>query len=153
VPAGGEGDDRVARHQLMFPESGTSVLRDILGTLDGPHQGAEAARHDPYHPLRGIAEGGRNLRGVEHPDATARPRAHVEPAPTPLEGENQDGDGALHGREDPPDRLHRTAILGVDRVEDLPDAALIQIPRGLQDRLGEQIVGHRQLFRQDPPRI
>ncbi len=37
-------------------------------------------------------------------------------------------------------------ILGVDGAEDFPDAAPIQVPRGLQDRLGEKIVSHCQIF-------
>jgi hypothetical protein len=116
VSAGGERDDCIARHQLSFPESGASISGDVLGALDGPHQGAGATRHDPHHPLRGIAVGGRDLRSVEYPDAATRPGADVEPAPATLEREDEDVDGALHLRENPAHRLHGAAILGVDGV-------------------------------------
>ncbi|MNY48484.1 hypothetical protein D3C86_1838230 [compost metagenome] len=66
---------QAARRQVL-----AARLAVVLGPLDGVAQGVIAARDDPLDQLGIGREGGRALRGIEHPEAPAGARAHVEEA-------------------------------------------------------------------------
>ena len=101
APARGERDHRVAGQELALGELAARRARVVLGALDGAAQCGVPARDDPAHAVARVAEGRRDLGGVEDADAPARPRADVEPAPAALQAEHEDRDRLARSRAAP----------------------------------------------------
>ena len=64
------------------------------------------------------------------------------PAAAALEHEHQHLHGVLDLPEHPPHGPKRRVVLGVDRLQDLTRTAPVEVARGLQHRLGQELVLH-----------
>ena len=135
--AGGDRDHRVSRQQLAPLQLRTRGVGAILDAFLGAPHGVEAAGLDRLVALGRVAEGRRDLGGVEHAHAAAGAGAHVEPAPAALEHEHEHLDGPFDVPEHEADGPRRDQILGVDELQDLARAAAIEIARRLEDRFRE----------------
>ena len=123
-----DADDRVKRRHLVLQQVFPSLGGIVLGILYGIAQGDVTTGDDTDNPSRRHAEGGRNLTGVQHTQAPAGARTHIEDATTLLHAFNNANDKALDLRYR---QLHRIGYLMV---------LLVHIGQQLMHRLLFQVI-------------
>ena len=85
------------------------------------------------------SERGRNLGGVEYPEAPTGPGTHVEPAaPTP-ERAGEHVHGFSNHRQHPTDGRQGFRVLAVHQLQHLDDGLLVEISGIVEDALGGRI--------------
>ena len=117
--AGGDSDEHVLRGEGAGGEVADTDGRIVLGGFGGAAEGGFAAGHDALYHLRWRAEGGWDLRCIQHAEPAAGTGAEVEEAASIFESRDNGVYGARDGGDLAFDGSRHTVVLGVDDAQGL----------------------------------
>src|SRR5262249_26318915 len=118
APTGGDSNHHVLLGRLTLRHLGTAQFPRVLAGFRFGAQGLRSAGDEELHQLGRGRERGRDFRGIERADASARPSADIKQASALAEvrGDQVNGSGNL--REGAPDGGSNLRIFGIDDARD-----------------------------------
>lgn len=142
-----DGHNAVAQREPSLPKFPIPGVEVVLRPFDGDPERALSARDHALDALRRQAVCRRDLGGIEYPDAPTRTGPHVVPVSTPRKDTDENICGFYDAGGNPTHRGVGGGILLMDDFEDLPSAALIEIPCALEDCFCGSLSRHGVVFR------